>query len=122
LDSQTESKQFLVKQVVRQAGVEGVSLSEGELRMLSWSESDPDSVADTGIAAQLGLPISDEEYEEKISGLLARRYAADVTSNPDASAQWKQAIERLEEGDHYILIMVERALGSRLKQWWQFWR
>ena len=122
MHSQTELKQFLVRQVIQQADAEGVSLSEGERRMLSWSESDPDSVVDTRIAEQLGLPTSDEEYEEKISGLLARRYAADVTSNPHAAAQWKQAIECLEEGDHYILIMVERALGRRLKQWWQFWR
>jgi hypothetical protein len=122
LHSQTEAKQFLVRQVIQQADAEGVSLSEGERRMLLWSESDPDSAADTRIAEQLGLPTSDEEYEEKISGLLARRYAADVTSNPDAAAQWKQTIACLEKGDHYILIMVDEALGKRLKPWWQFWR
>jgi hypothetical protein len=51
--------------------------------------------------------------------LLARRFAAEVDS---AEAQWKQAAEVLHQGDHYILIMLDEAVGSRLKRWWQFWR
>ena len=65
--------------------------------------------------------MSDEEYEQKVTGLLERRFAAEVDSDPAAEAQWKQAAEVLHQGDHYILVMLHEAVGSRLKRWWQFW-
>jgi hypothetical protein len=120
--SQTEAKRLLVEKVVTQARVEGVSLSDGERTMLSWSESDPDFVVDPQLPARLAAEMSDEEYEKKVTGLLARRFATEVNANPAAEAQWKQAAEVLHQGDHYILVMLDAAIGSRLKRWWQFWR
>ena len=71
---------------------------------------------------QLTSEISDEEYEKKVKGLLARSFRADVSGDPTAAARWKQASELLHKGDHYILVMLDEAVGSRLKRWWQFWR
>jgi hypothetical protein len=90
--------------------------------MLSWSESDPDCVLDPQLPAQLAAEISDEEYEKKVTGLLARRFSAEVAVEPAAEAQWKQAAQVLHQGDHYILVMLDAAVGNRLKRWWQFWR
>jgi hypothetical protein len=66
--------------------------------------------------------MSDQEYETKISGLLARGFALESAANPRAVDAWRQARAVLEQGDHFLLIMVDRAVGSRIKRWWQFWR
>jgi hypothetical protein len=120
--SQTEAKRLFVEKVVMQARLEGVSLSDAERTMLSWSESDPDFVIDPQLPERLAAEISDEEYEKKVTGLLVRRFAAEVGQDPGSDAKWKQAAEVLRQGDHYILIMLDAAVGSRLKSWWQFWR
>ena len=120
--SQTEAKQLFVEKVVTQARLERISLSDAERTMLSWSESDPDFVVDPRLPEMLAAEISDEEYERKVTGLLARRFGAEVDADPAAEAQWKQAQEVLQQGDHYILTMLDEAVGSRLKRWWQFWR
>jgi hypothetical protein len=28
----------------------------------------------------------------------------------------------LKQGHHYILIMIDRAVGTKLKRWWEFWK
>ena len=120
--TQSEAKRFFVDKVVAQARLERVSLSDAEHQMLSWSESDPDLVIDPRVPEQLASEMSDDEYERKVVGLLARSFAADVAVSSTAEGQWKQAAEVLHEGDHYILVMVDEAVGGRLKRWWQFWR
>jgi hypothetical protein len=120
--SQTDAKRLFVEKVVTQTRLEGVSLSDAERTMLSWSESDPDVVVDPQLPDRLAAEISDQEYEKKVTGLLARRFAAEVGQDPGAKAQWKQAADVLRQGDHYILIMLDAAVGSHLKRWWQIWR
>jgi hypothetical protein len=120
--SQTEAKRLFVEKVAIQARLEGILLSDAERKMLSWSESDPDFVIDPQLPEHLASEMSDTEYEKKVAGLLARRFAAEVAVDPAAEAQWKQAAEVLHQGDHYILIMLDEALRSRLKLWPQCWR
>lgn len=120
--SQTEAKRLFVEKVVMQARLEGVYLSDAERTMLSWSESDPDFIVDLQLPEKLATEISDQEYERKVTGLLARRFAAEVGQDPRAEAQWRQAADVLRQGDHYILIMLDAGVGSRLKRWWHFWR
>ena len=115
--TQTEAKRFFVGKVVAQARAEGTPLSSAEERMLSWSETepDPDIIIDPGLPAQLASEISDRKYEAKIRGLLARAFAGDIARAPGARAEWKHAIEVLHRGDHYILIMLDAAVGRRLR-------
>ena len=115
------AKRFFVAKVLAQAEAESVTLSDAERRTLSWSESDPDYVVDPDLPRQLASEISDEDYEKKIAGLLARRFAADVATRSEARREWQHAAGVLREGDHYILIMLDQAMGS-VKHWWQFWR
>ena len=120
--NQSEAKRFFVGKVVAQAGLERVPLSDAERQMLSWSESDPDFVADPRLPEQLASETSDEEYEKKVVGLLARSFTTDVATRPEAESQWRQAAAVLHEGDLYFLIMLDEAVGGRIKRWWQFWR
>ena len=120
--TQTEAKRFFANRVIQQASAEGVGLSRAEREMLLWSESDPDFTPEPGLVSELEAEMSDEDYEAKISGLLARGFAVDLAADPGAGGRWQQARAVLEEGDHYILMMIDRALGAKAKPWWQFWR
>ena len=120
--TQTEAKRFFAGRVIQQAVAEGVGLSRAEREMLLWSESDPDVTPDPGLVSELEAEMSDEDYEAKISGLLARGFAMDLAADPRAKDRWQQARAVLEQGDHYILIMIDCAMGAKAKPWWQFWR
>ena len=120
--TQSEAKRFLVERVLARARAEQVVLSEAERRMLSWSESDPDFVADPQLAEQLASEIPDDAYEKKVAGLLARGFAADVAENSEAAEQWRQAANVLRDGDHYIIVMLDAAFPAGLKRRWKFWR
>jgi len=119
ITTQTEAKLFFVNKVIAQARAEGVPLTGAEREMLSWSESDPNIKIDPTLPARFKAETSDEEYEKKIVGLLVRSFGTDIAANPQAEDEWKQASRVLHEGDHYILIMLDEAIGPRWKSWWQ---
>jgi len=117
----TDARPFFVEKIVQQAQREGVSLSEDERQMLLWSESAPDSVADAALAERLAAEVSDADYESKIVGLLRSSFKGDTALDPGAKQEWGTALSVLNRGDHYILVMINDAVGRNLKPWWQFW-
>jgi hypothetical protein len=66
--------------------------------------------------------MSDETYETKITALLQNSFAADTAIDSRAREVWQQARSVLMQGDHYILIMINRAVEKKLKRWWEIWR
>jgi hypothetical protein len=119
ITTQTEAKRFFVDKVITQARAEGMSLTDAEREMISWSESDPDLKIDPTLPARFEADTSDEEYEKKIVGLLARRFGTEIAANPGTEDEWKHASRVLHEGDHYIAIMLDQAVAHRWKTWWQ---
>ena len=119
--TEAEARQFFVEKIVQQALREGVSLSDDERRMLLWSESAPDSVADSSLAERVAPEISDAAYESKIVGLLRSSFKRDSAVDPAAKEVWGTALSVLSRGDHYVLVMINEAIGRHLKPWWQFW-
>ena len=119
--TETEARQFFVEKIVQQAQRDGISLSENERRMLLWSESASDSVADPELAERLAVEISDADYESKIVGLLRSSFTRDTAVDPSAKEVWSAALSALRRGDHYILVMINEAVGKHLKPWWQVW-
>ena len=117
--TQSEARAFFEQRILEQADAERVLLSPDERLMLRWSESEPDSVADPALAARLASQISDDEYEQKLEGLLTRSYAANVARDPMAKKRWADAFRMLNHGDHYLLIVIDRALGRQLTPWWK---
>jgi hypothetical protein len=109
--SQAEAKSFFVNRIVGQASAEGQPLSDNERWMLRFSESDPEFILDLHRVAQLDAEISDSDYEDKIVGLLERSYQRDASAGTDAQALYREASATLHQGDHYLLIMIDRALG-----------
>ncbi len=121
VQTQTEARQFFVDKVVQKADAQGIALSEDERQMLLWSESAPDSIANLDLAERLADQISDSDYEAKVAGLLRRSFADEIAREPSAKDLWRQAWSVLNGGDHYILIMIDQAVGRQLKPWWRFW-
>ena len=120
--TQGEAKRFFVEKVLRQASFESATLSEAEQGMLTWSETDPElaltaNEADALIRA-LESQMSDDKYELKIGSLLKRAYDRDLASDPGMKEIWKDAYSKLNEGDHYIAVMLEASLGRNLRKGW----
>lgn len=120
--SQGQAKRFFVEKVIAQAATEGVLMSDAEQRMLSFSESDPEFVVSPGLVEKLQAEISDDAYEAKIAGLIEGAWKRDVESDSNAGAVYREAFTVLSQGDHYLLVMIDRALRRHLRPWWAFWR
>ncbi len=99
-----------------QASRDGIVLSDPEKHMLSWSEPDPDFKPNQRLAAAFEEQTTDAEFEEKIAGLIKRAYGHDISMK----GRYRSARAKLAEGDHYILIMIDRSLGWRVRTWWPF--
>ena len=119
--TQAKAKQFFVQKALAQAEYEHMPLSNAERRMLSWSESDPHFTPDPALVDQLSSELSDEQYESKIAGLLARAYERDLKTNAAAKTEYTKAYSVLKQGDHYIVVMIDKSLRRRLRSWWAFW-
>ena len=120
--SQGQAKRFFVQKIVAQATREGHPLSENAQWMLSWSESDPEFMAtfDNARVSALAAEMSDEEYEAKVAGLAQRVCAREIASDPTALATYREAYRVLNEGDHYLSIILDRGLKKWLHPWWKF--
>src|SRR5581483_5525574 len=100
------SKDFLVAQAAEQASLEHVPLSDLEKRMMYFVENDPSSCPDP-------LELNDEfeaqyetsEYEIKIGRLLHHAFDRLKAEDPQKLAIWKECIEELSHGDHYLPVL-----------------
>lgn len=113
-DSESTAKAFFVDKIVQQAEREGVPLSKAQRYMLSWSETDSSFVVDMELSAQCEAEIPQPDYEKKIQGLIERMYKRDIETNKDLKDTYKEAYRTLKQGDHFILIMISAAIGSKL--------
>lgn len=120
--SQGHAKRFFVDKIAAQAVTEGTPLSDAERQMLSFSESAPGFAVDPALVEKLQAEISDEEYEAKITGLIERTWKRDIERDGNAGNLYREAFTTLSQGDHYLLIMIDRALRRHLRPWWAFWR
>jgi hypothetical protein len=116
----TEARRFFVDRVLAEARHQGLALTVAEQQMLGWSESAPDSTADPALVDRLAAEVSDEDYESKVGSLLAAALARDLQADKHALDDYRRAHALLRQGDYYILVMIDRALGRRLRPWWKF--
>jgi len=115
-----EAKRFFIERIVAEAERQAISLSANEQKMLNWSEVEPGCVADPALAEAVAREISDDAYEAKIRRVLEAAYQRDVSSDGRAKDAYRRAYSVLKNGDYYLMVMIEEALGRRLRRWWQF--
>ena len=108
--SQSQAKRFFVEKIVAQAELEGIPLSDAERQMLSFSESDPEFIVDPAVVQRLEAEISDEDYEAKVAGLVQRSYEREFEEDHGTREMYREAHRVLSQGDHYLLVMIDRVL------------
>jgi hypothetical protein len=99
-----EAKEYLIGRILAQADQEGVSLTDIERKMLYFSESGwtlPDMMT---IGSEFDQQYNQNEYEKKIAKVV--QHICD--GNAD-SAAWSNAVLRLREEDHYLLVLIDAA-------------
>jgi hypothetical protein len=118
-----QAKEFLISQILEQAQMDNVPLSEVERKMLFFTETEetlPDMLA---VNDQFDRECDRSAYESKIAGLAEDTFERLRQESPDGERRWKQAISDLRKEDHYLLVMVDQASRSvrpaydRLKLW-----
>ena len=67
----SQARQFFIDRIVQQARHDGVALSDDEREMLRWSEVEPESVGAPALAERLAAVIPEDQYGQKIAGLIA---------------------------------------------------
>lgn len=118
--NQKNAKQFFVSRIVQIASQNNILLSKPEKYMLKWSESDENFEINRDLVDQFENTTSDELFEKKIVGLIKDAYHRDRMENPNAKKTWREMYNSLKKGDHYILVMLQEAIGNKLNKWFFF--
>jgi hypothetical protein len=100
--TEREAKEFLVKCIVAQAERAGTPLTEVERKMLYFSETGWTLPNILEVNAEFERDYDDGDYEQKIAGLVD-----DIRNSQQDTAEWDGAIEKLAEGDHYLLYLID---------------
>jgi len=59
------------------------------------------------VSAKFDRDYDQDEYEQKIVGLIRKIEADDHAHNQEEKEDWDRAIEKLSEGDHYLQVMID---------------
>jgi hypothetical protein len=112
-----EAKEYLIRRILAQADWDNIPLSEVERNMLYFSETDwtlPNMMA---ISQEFDQTYNQDEYETKIGRLIRRIY--DQPGNNRDDDRWKEAVQRLRDEDHYLLVLIDGASSksARMSRW-----
>ncbi len=102
----SRSKQFLIDRILDQAKLDGVQLTDVEIRMLGFAEATASS-KDIEVAREFEREIDDVEYEAKIAALIQHAYELDKKSGIEET--WKDALARIASRDIYLNVLIDRA-------------
>lgn len=104
-----DAKDFLAGKIAEEAEREGTPLTEVERKMLYFSETGWTLPDMKEVSAEFDRGYDQVEYEQKIGGLAATLQAHLEIEGEQARQAWDQAIEKLSQGDHYMLVLVNAA-------------
>jgi len=103
---------LLVERIATAAEQQGAPLSQAERGMLHFSESDPVLAGHAEMSRTFEASSSDEDFERRIAELVSQIHAEN-SKDPRKLRSWNQALEKLSEGDFYLLaILGDCTLGS----------
>lgn len=99
-----DAKEYLIARIIAQADQDSTSLTDVERKMLYFSESAwtlPDMMT---ISSEFDQQYSQDEYEKKIAAVVHHIHEANIDE-----ANWNNALNRLREEDHYLLVLIDGA-------------
>jgi hypothetical protein len=106
LQTERQAKEYLVERIVAEAHLEQVPLSEIERKMLYFTESGWTLPNILEVNAEFERDYYNEEYEQKIAGLVREIEKQNETASGDEQSRWDDAVVKLSEGDHYLLVLI----------------
>jgi hypothetical protein len=110
--SERQAKEYLVERIVAEARREQVPLSEVERKMLYFTESGWTLPNIFEVNAEFERDYDNDEYEQKIAGLVRGIEKQDQTASEDEKSRWDDAVVKLSEGDHYLLVLIDLGRSS----------
>ena len=108
-----EAKDFLVSAIANEAANAGAPLTEVERKMLYFTESGWMLPGMKEVSAQFDRDYDQDAYEKKIASIVARIQARFPGENEEEQMRWDGAVEKLSEGDHYLLVLIDAASPAR---------
>ncbi len=109
-----EAKDYLASRIAAEAEQGGNPLSEIERKMLYFSETDWTLPEMAEVSAQFDAEYDQDEYERKVSGLVRKITARHHGNKKEEEESWDDAVAKLSEGDHYILVLVSSDRSSAI--------
>ncbi len=109
-----DAKDFLAGKIVEEAQREGAPLTEVERKMLYFTETEWTLPDMEQVSAEFDRGYDQGEYEQKIGGLATRLQSRFEVQGKQGRETWDRAIEKLSQGDHYMLVLVD-ALNTTQK-------
>ncbi|MGA2849792.1 MAG: hypothetical protein ABSE46_12410 [Terracidiphilus sp.] len=106
------AKDYLAGQIVDEAKRQGVPLSEVERKMLYFSETDATLPDMMKVSEEFDRDYDQDEYEAKIAGLVRGIEARDETRSEEEKETWYDAVLKLCDGDHYLLVLINAGDSS----------
>jgi hypothetical protein len=107
--TEREAKEYLAGRIVEEARREGTPLTEVERKMLYFTESGwtlPDMMS---VNEQFERDYVPDDYEQKIGKLAANIQARDAAESEQDQTAWDDAVVKLSDGDHYLLVLINSA-------------
>jgi len=108
-----EAKDFLARQAVEQARLEGVPLSDLEKRMMYFTETGECPEDPIALNEEFEKEYETDEYERRVKKLLANARRRLKEERSPAVAEWEESLKVLDQTDDYILILCDRSPLAR---------
>ena len=112
---QQKAKQFFIDKVSQQAKKSGVPLTAAEQLMLTRTGTERSAI-DNKLINQFCAETTYGEFERKVGSLLKKAYEAEVNADVEKKEIYRNAYKVLRQGDHYIQMMIDDSIGTKLKK------
>lgn len=111
-----EAKEYLIQRILTQADRDCTPLSDIERKMLYFSESCWTLPGMMAISQEFDQNYDQSEYEHKIGQIINRLHDQRHTNHEED--HWDEAVNRLREEDHYLLVLVDGAGTPEKRSRW----
>jgi hypothetical protein len=103
---QRQAKEFAIGLIASEAERARVPLSELERKMLYFSETGWTVPGMAEAAQRFESEYDSRQYEKKIAALIKKLQTRLKSDDPNTLKAWLDALEKLSEGDHYLLVLA----------------